>query len=87
MGKYPGHEQSLHAQQETAEMRGTLCCRLVGSSLPETSNSMMNSMLAAMRSGISAVGRRMGVGLPHTLRKLLEGAAPATPCLLSDAAV
>ena len=51
-------------------------CRLTASSmhgLPETSNSMMNSMLTAMRSGISAVGRRMGVSLPQTLRKLLEG--------------
>lgn len=33
----------------------------------------MNSMLTAMRSGISAVGRRMGVSLPQTLRKMLEG--------------
>lgn len=41
--------------------------------LPETSNSMMNSMLTAMRSGISAVGRRMGVNLPLPLRKMLEG--------------
>ncbi len=55
------------------------CCRLVAGSvqgLPETSNSMMNSMLTAMRSGISAVGRRMGVNLPLPLRKMLEG--PAT---------
>ena len=41
--------------------------------LPETSNSMMNSMLTAMRSGISAVGRRMGVNLPLPLRKMLDG--------------
>ena len=41
--------------------------------LPETSNSVMNSMLLAMRSGISAVGRRMGVSLPLPLRKVLEG--------------
>ena len=34
---------------------------------------MMNSMLTAMRSGISAVGRRMGVNLPLPLRKMLEG--------------
>lgn len=33
----------------------------------------MNSMLTAMRSGISAVGRRMGVNLPLPLRKMLEG--------------
>lgn len=33
----------------------------------------MNSMLTAMRTGISAVGRRMGVSLPQTLRKMLEG--------------
>ena len=38
----------------------------------------MNSMLTAMRSGISAVGRRMGVNIPQTLRKLLEG---TTACL------
>ena len=53
-----------------------VCCRLIASSLhggPETSSSMMNSMLTAMRSGISAVGRRMGVSLPQTLRKMLEG--------------
>ncbi len=52
------------------------CCRLIAGSmqgLPETSNSMMNSMLTAMRSGISAVGRRMGVNLPLPLRKMLEG--------------
>lgn len=51
-------------------------CRLTASSahgLSEPSNSVMNSMLTAMRSGISAVGRRMGVSLPQTLRKLLEG--------------
>lgn len=41
--------------------------------LPEASNSMMNSMLTAMHSGISAVGRRMGVNLPLPLRKMLEG--------------
>ena len=33
----------------------------------------MNSMLTAMRSGISAVGRRMGVSLPLPLRKMLDG--------------
>ncbi|KAL0052345.1 hypothetical protein WJX82_000639 [Trebouxia sp. C0006] len=43
--------------------------------LPEASNSMMNSMLTAMRSGISAVGRRMGVNLPLPLRKMLEGSS------------
>ena len=67
------------------------CCRLIASSLhgvPETSNSMMNSMLTAMRSGISAVGRRMGVSLPQTLRKMLEGNLGLPACLsmlLADA--
>lgn len=60
------------------------CCRLGGSSLqgvPETSSSVMNSMLTAMRSGISAVGRRMGVSLPQTLRKMLEGTLRLLACL------
>ena len=37
----------------------------------EVSSSMMNSMLTAMRSGISAVSRR--IGIPHALRNMLEG--------------
>lgn len=60
----------------TPQLSDVASNRLIAGSLqglPETSNSMMNSMLTAMRSGISAVGRRMGVNLPHPLRKMLEG--------------
>ncbi|DBA86090.1 TPA: hypothetical protein ACH3X1_005610 [Trebouxia sp. C0004] len=61
---------------KTPQLSDVTANRLISGSmhgLPETSTSMMNSMLTAMRSGISAVGRRMGVNLPLPLRKMLEG--------------
>lgn len=66
----------MKEKQTPAPSAAVAWCRLTASNvhgLSEPSNSMMNSMLTAMRSGISAVGRRMGVSLPQTLRKLLEG--------------
>ena len=48
-------------------------CRLRndGQVAPEASTSVINSMFTAMRSGISAVSRR--IGIPQALRKMLEG--------------
>ena len=40
--------------------------------VPETSLSLMNSIVTAVRSSITAMGRRMGVGLPPVLRKVLD---------------
>ena len=42
-----------------------------GQVAPEVSTSVINSMFTAMRSGISAVSRR--IGIPQALRKMLEG--------------
>ena len=50
-----------------------LPCRLPSPrEVPETSLSLMNSIVTAVRSSITAMGRRMGVGLPPVLRKVLD---------------
>ena len=46
-------------------------CRNDGQDAPEVSTSVINSMFTAMRSGISAVSRR--IGIPQALRNMLEG--------------